>query len=91
MYGHQDMEVPDCAQPRIAVTLDVSYERHIVHNDPARVLNELAVKQDRLKYLAHVVDGSRGDAGKRAQAEHLLRLEAAAYDWHEDYRPEWRP
>ncbi|WP_433216428.1 DUF6221 family protein [Microtetraspora malaysiensis] len=59
--------------------------------DPARVLADLAAKQDRLKYLAHVAGGSRVDAGEHAQAEHLLRLKAAAYDWHEDYRPEWRP
>ncbi|WP_433212954.1 hypothetical protein [Microtetraspora malaysiensis] len=28
VYGHQYMEVPDCAQPRVAVTLDAFYERH---------------------------------------------------------------
>ncbi|GLX02073.1 SDR family oxidoreductase [Microtetraspora sp. NBRC 16547] len=43
VYGHQYVEVPDCVQPRIAVTLDARYERHIVHNDPARVLRDLAV------------------------------------------------
>ncbi|MFF4779560.1 DUF6221 family protein [Microtetraspora fusca] len=91
VYGHQYVEVPDCAQPRIAVTLDAAYERHIVHNDPAHVLSDLVAKQDRLKYLTHVAGGSWVDAGEHAQAEHLLRLEAAAYDWHEDYRPEWRP
>ncbi|MEV0975058.1 DUF6221 family protein [Microtetraspora glauca] len=91
VYGQHYIEVPDCEQMRIAVTMDVRCEWHILHNAPARVLTDLAAKQDRLKYLAHVLGGSWVDVGERAAAEHLLRLEAAAYDWHEDYRPEWRP
>ncbi len=90
VYGRAYMEVRDCEQPQIAATVNVRCERHIVHNDPARVLNDLAAKRERLTYLAHVVYGSWVDVGEHAQAEHLLRLEAAAYGWHSDYRPEWR-
>ncbi|WP_228642880.1 DUF6221 family protein [Microtetraspora sp. AC03309] len=34
--------------------------------------------------------GSWVDVGEHAQAEHLLRLEAAAHGWHSDCRPERR-
>ncbi len=90
VYGRVYMEVRDCEQPQIAASVNVRCERHIVHNDPARVLNDIAAKKDRLTYLAHVVSGSWADVGEHAQAEHLLRLEAVAYDWHSDYLPEWR-
>ncbi|WP_067181461.1 DUF6221 family protein [Microtetraspora niveoalba] len=90
VYGREHMEVSDCEQPQIAATMNVRCERHMVHHDPARVLTDLTAKKHRLKYLAHVVGGSWVDVGEHAQAEHLLRLEAAAYDWHSDYRPEWR-
>ncbi|MCT9931530.1 hypothetical protein N5079_15035 [Planotetraspora sp. A-T 1434] len=52
---------------------------------------DLAAKRGRLNYLAHILGGGLIDVGERAQAEHLLRLEAAAYDWHPGYRDEWRP
>ncbi|MGI5489626.1 DUF6221 family protein [Microtetraspora malaysiensis] len=92
-------EVGHNGQPRLRsrtstplrpMAVPLTVRPHIVHNDPARVLTDLAAKQDRLKYLAHMVGGSWVDAAEHAQAEHLLRLEASAYDWHEDYRTEWR-
>ncbi|WP_066951471.1 hypothetical protein [Microtetraspora fusca] len=48
VYGRAYMEVPECEQPQIAATVSVRCERHIVHNEPARVLTDLAAKKDRL-------------------------------------------
>ncbi|OPG12531.1 hypothetical protein [Microbispora sp. GKU 823] len=45
----------------------------------------------RLKFLDSVVGGSYTEVGEHAQAEHLLKLEATAYDWHPDYQDDWRP
>ncbi|GAA0402894.1 hypothetical protein GCM10009530_63580 [Microbispora corallina] len=53
---------------------------------------DLQAKRARLKYLEFVLAGHHLAVEEHAQAEHLLRLEAAAYDWHPDYRSdEWLP
>lgn len=89
--GYAYAEAQDWDQPRVASVTDARCERHIVHNAPSRVLSDLAAKSKRLDYLENVQRGSWIDAGEHEQAEHLLRLEAAAYNWHPDYRHEWLP
>ncbi|WP_433214843.1 hypothetical protein [Microtetraspora malaysiensis] len=52
---------------------------------------DLTAKQARLKFMELVLSGPDLEAGERIHIEHLLSLEAAAYDWHADFRDEWRP
>ncbi|WP_147945274.1 hypothetical protein [Microbispora sp. CSR-4] len=53
---------------------------------------DLAAKRSRLDYLESVLVKELYLAiEEHAQAEHLLRLEASAYNWHADYQEAWRP
>ncbi|MEU8175572.1 hypothetical protein AB0C14_22045 [Microbispora hainanensis] len=53
---------------------------------------DLAAKRSRLDYLESVLVKELYLAiEEHAQAEHLLRLEATAYNWHADYQDAWRP
>ncbi|WP_432920965.1 hypothetical protein ACQPZZ_21450 [Microbispora sp. CA-135349] len=53
---------------------------------------DLTAKRDRVDFLESVLVHELYLAiEEHAQAEHLLRLEAAAYNWHTDYQDDWRP
>ncbi|GAB3142701.1 hypothetical protein [Microbispora hainanensis] len=53
---------------------------------------DLAAKRDRMDFLESVlVHGLYLTVEEHLQAEHLLKLEAAAYDWHDDYQDAWQP
>lgn len=59
---------------------------HITRFDPKRVIDEADAKRAMLPHL--VVDGHRLSRCDRCQA---LRLLAAPYAWHPDFREEWAP
>ncbi|TQS19234.1 hypothetical protein [Microbispora sp. KK1-11] len=53
---------------------------------------DLAAKRDRVDFLESVLVNELYLAlEEHAQAEHLLKLEASAYNWHTDYQDAWRP
>ncbi|WP_157545425.1 hypothetical protein [Microtetraspora fusca] len=53
---------------------------------------DLAAKRDRVSFLESVlVNELYLSVEEHAQAEHLLKLEASAYDWHAHYQDDWRP
>ncbi|XVQ82107.1 hypothetical protein ACQP2K_24940 [Microbispora siamensis] len=53
---------------------------------------DLGAKRDRVDFLESVLVNELYLAlEEHAQAEHLLKLEASAYNWHTDYRDAWRP
>ncbi|WP_328854127.1 hypothetical protein OHB01_26825 [Microbispora hainanensis] len=53
---------------------------------------DLAAKRDRMDFLESVVvHGLYLTVEEHLQAEHLLKLEASAYDWHDDYEDAWQP
>lgn len=53
---------------------------------------DLDAKRHRVRFLKSVlVRGLYLTVEEHLQAEHLLKLEAAAYDWHTDYQDAWRP
>jgi len=57
-----------------------------------KVVRDLAAKRSRLDFLESVLVKELYLAiEEHAQAEHLLRLEASAYNWHAGYRDAWRP
>ncbi|MBE3011900.1 hypothetical protein IL992_22255 [Microbispora sp. NEAU-D428] len=60
--------------------------------DRRKAERDLTAKRDRVDFLESVlVDELYLAIEEHAQAEHLLRLEAAAYNWHTDYQDAWRP
>lgn len=53
---------------------------------------DFAAKRDRVDFLESVlVNELYLTIEEHAQAEHLLKLEASAYSWHDDYQDEWHP
>lgn len=53
---------------------------------------DLAAKRDRVDFMESVLVNELYLAiEEHAQAEHLLKLEASAYDWHDDYQDAWQP
>ncbi|MFF3666194.1 hypothetical protein [Microtetraspora malaysiensis] len=78
---------------RIAEDLDQAH-RSAEAKDPGwrKAERELAAKRNRVNFLESVlVDELYLAVEEHAQAEHLLKLEASAYDWHADYEDDWRP
>ncbi|MEU8172217.1 hypothetical protein AB0C14_05030 [Microbispora hainanensis] len=54
--------------------------------------HDLDAKRHRVRFLESVlVHGLYLTVEEHIQAEHLLKLEAAAYDWHDDYQDAWQP
>jgi hypothetical protein len=79
---------------------DLFIARHIAHHDPARVLAEVAAKQEVLDHakewaatLRHTPDGwtEQTATAYRMAMEWTLRLLAAPYADRPGYREEWRP
>jgi len=73
---------------------------HIIRHDPARVLREVEAKRAVLaqyesarEQVRHPVSAENRAAARVAQGEleDVLRLLAAVYADHPDYREEWRP
>jgi hypothetical protein len=57
-----------------------------------RAERDLGAKRDRVDFLESVlVDELYLALEEHAQAEHLLKLEASAYNWHTDYQDDWQP
>ncbi|MBB2740713.1 UNVERIFIED_ORG: hypothetical protein FHR35_000533 [Microbispora rosea subsp. rosea] len=53
---------------------------------------DLGAKRDRVDFLESVLVNELYLAlEEHAQAEHLLKLEASAYNWHTDYQDDWQP
>lgn len=53
---------------------------------------DLTAKRDRVNFLESVLVNELYLAiEEHAQAEHLLKLEASAFDWHNDYQDTWQP
>lgn len=53
---------------------------------------DLTAKRDRVDFLESVLVNELYLAiEEHAQAEHLLKLEASAYNWHADYLDAWQP
>lgn len=61
---------------------------HIARHDPARVLREAEAKRQRVD-LAQQIASERGHPFWAYAGEQLLKLEAAPYADHPDYRAEW--
>jgi hypothetical protein len=61
---------------------------HCTCEHPARLLREVAAKRARIE-LAEQIGAERGHPFWRYAGEQLLKLEAAAWSDHPDYRPEW--
>jgi hypothetical protein len=61
---------------------------HIVRHDPARVLREVAAKRARIE-LAEQIGAERGHPFWPYAGEQLLKLEAASWSDHPDFRTEW--
>ncbi|GAB3892869.1 hypothetical protein GCM10027612_41300 [Microbispora bryophytorum subsp. camponoti] len=60
--------------------------------DSRKAERDLAAKRDRVNFLESVlVNGLYLALEEHAQAEHLLKLEASAYNWHTDYQDAWQP
>ncbi|ETK36577.1 hypothetical protein [Microbispora sp. ATCC PTA-5024] len=60
--------------------------------DAHKAERDLTAKRDRVRFLESVLVNELYLAiEEHAQAEHLLRLEASAYDWHDDYQDLWQP
>ncbi|MEV4460705.1 hypothetical protein [Microbispora sp. NPDC049633] len=60
--------------------------------DSHKVERDLTAKRNRVDFLESVLVGELYLAlEEHAQAEHLLKLEASAYNWHADYQDKWRP
>jgi hypothetical protein len=57
-----------------------------------KAVRDLGAKRDRVDFLESVLVNEFYLAlEEHAQAEHLLKLEASAYNWHTDYRDDWQP
>jgi hypothetical protein len=66
----------------------VSVDDHVRRHSPARVLREVAAKRARVE-LAEQIGAERGHPFWRYAGEQLLKLEAAAWSDHPDYRTSW--
>jgi hypothetical protein len=78
-----------------AIGPPVSTMEHIARWDPARVLAECEAKRQIIEeYTTTVIDGDSVDrlalGSYRAGLSFALRVLAAAYASHKDYREEWR-
>ncbi|MGI5157440.1 hypothetical protein [Microbispora sp. CA-102843] len=78
---------------RIAEDLDQAHKAADAGGpDRHKAERDLAAKRDRVDFLESVlVDELYLALEEHAQAEHLLKLEASAYNWHTDYQDGWRP
>ncbi|MEU6428759.1 hypothetical protein ABZ860_22945 [Microbispora sp. NPDC046973] len=60
--------------------------------DSHKAERDLGAKRDRVDFLESVLVNELYLAlEEHAQAAHLLKLEASAYNWHTDYQDGWRP
>ncbi|MEU6408248.1 hypothetical protein [Microbispora sp. NPDC046933] len=78
---------------RIAEGLDQAH-RAVDAGEPDshKAERDLSAKRDRVNFLESVlIDELYLAIEEHAQAEHLLKLEASAYDWHDDYQDAWQP
>ena len=88
---------------RSACTLELTVSdadrEHIARHDPARVLRDVAAKRaiiDRAEFVnghGPAVDHTRAldmQIGGSAALHDVMRVLAAAYSDHPDYRPEWQ-
>lgn len=87
-----------CAEaPRVADTDRRAIQDHIARHDPDRVLAEVAAKRALVDDYAEVAELDTEDAepefayGRAAGLGIAVRLIAAAYAAHPDYREAWRP
>ncbi|WP_182882192.1 MULTISPECIES: hypothetical protein [unclassified Microbispora] len=56
-----------------------------------RAEQDLQAKRERVAFLESVLlDDLYLAVEEHTQAEHLLKLEASAYSWHDDYQDDWR-
>ena len=72
----------------------VADAEHIARHDPARVLRDVEAKRKLLAFLVVLAgETDLGDAWWRLEQSHPapLRLLAAPYSDHPDYRSEWSP
>lgn len=63
---------------------------HIARHDPSRALREVEATRQRI-VLALKIAAERGHPFWPYAGEQLLKLEAAPYSDHPDFRPEWSP
>ncbi|MEU7880074.1 hypothetical protein [Microbispora bryophytorum] len=78
---------------RIAEALDQAH-RAADAGEPGwhKAERDLTAKRDRVDFMESVLVNELYLAiEEHAQAEHLLKLEASAYDWHDDYQGAWQP
>lgn len=64
--------------------LEPGYGKHIARHDPARVLADIEAKR-------RIIDDTWGGPDHEDMWLHHLRLLAAVYADHPDYREKWRP
>lgn len=78
---------------RIGEELDRAYRiADAGEPDAYKTERDLSAKRSRVDYLESVlVNELYLTIEEHAQAEHLLKLEASAYNWHTDYQDAWRP
>lgn len=80
---------------RARIDEDLDQAHTAAHEDGAdrhKAERDLTAKRNRVDFLESVLVRELYLAiEEHAQAEHLLRLEAAAYNWHTGYQDEWRP
>ncbi|MEU6408837.1 hypothetical protein [Microbispora sp. NPDC046933] len=77
---------------RIAEDLDAYRAADAGKPDSHKVEQDLAAKRNRVDFLESVLVNELYLAlEEHAQAEHLLKLEAFAYNWHTDYQDDWQP
>ncbi len=74
--------------------------RYIAHNDPARILREVASKRRILAEVVKQIDDmdaqiesewGSGSSHPTGESDLLLKLLAAPYDQHPDWDEPWRP
>jgi hypothetical protein len=85
---HSEVQEPDGSNELVVYGNRLPESEHIARHDPARVLREVAAKRARLE-LADKIGAERGHPFWAYAAEQLLKLEAAVWSDHADYRPEW--
>jgi hypothetical protein len=69
--------------------IDDATRAHILLNDPARVLREVEADREILAMADRAVNGIDADMAVSDALDRVLRLRAAAYSDHPDYRQEW--
>lgn len=103
VYGQGDGGVEFACDTREAVAYSTANVVHIARHDPARALREVEAKREIVDEHGNVNDGScgtcvtaawgyptHGGSAPQKWPCHTLRLLAAVYADHPDYREEWR-